>query len=282
MNIIHCDSPVSDEQRAKHNFQGDLLIYQNIPAMRELIEYADQLLRDALDGTEPAEAQHHFAPDEFLQRTTKVQTHFRQSQTPKDYFFKALAQCGVDLSSTYYDHFPMRIVPFDKAYYGARCSVIGHHRDSWGSNIHSQINWWAPLYELTEQRTIAIYPFYWQNPVANDTATWSFEEHIKQQKAAGIESRVSYPSAPSPQAPIDESKVVKVMLKPGEIMSFSSAHLHASVPNTTDRTRYSVETRTVNKHDLDHNRAAPNVDNAGDILRYQWFKQILSKEKLTA
>ena len=280
MKIIRTNKPVSDFDRAVQSFQGDLLIYQNIPAMRELIAYADDLLRDALDGVEPAEAQHHFSPDEFLLRTTKVQQYFRQSQTPKDYFFKALEQCGVDLSSTFYDHFPMRIVPFDKAYDGARCGVIGHHRDSWGSNIHSQINWWAPLYELEEERTIAIYPDYWQKPVENNTATWSFEDFMKHRAKAKTERLESYPSAPAPHANIDESGVVKVMLNPGDILSFASTHLHGSVPNTTQSTRFSVEMRSINNNDLAFDRAAPNIDNAGTTPMYQWFRHVISMEKL--
>ena len=280
MNIIRCNSPVSDKDRAEKNFKGDLLIYQNITAMHELIAYADQLLLDALDGIEPPKAQDHFSPDEFLKRTTKVQAYFRNSQAAKDLFFKALEQCGVDLNETYYDHFPMRIVPFDKSYDGAQCGVIGHHRDSWGSNIHSQINWWAPLYELEEDRTIAIYPDYWHKPIENNTSTWSHADYLKKRKEAEKELEVSYPSAPSPQAYVDESGVIKVMLTPGDIVSFASTHLHASVPNTTKFTRYSVEMRSMNKKDLTLNRTAPNVDNAATKPMYQWFKHILSKEKL--
>jgi hypothetical protein len=286
MNIILIDKPISDADRAESNFKGDLLIYQNIPAMHELIAYADTLLCDVLDGIEPAEAQHHYLPNEFLRRTTKAQSNFRQSQIPKDLFFKALEQCGVDLNSTYYDHFPMRIVPFDKDsindWDGARCGVIGHHRDTWGSNIHCQLNWWAPLYELEKERTIAIYPDYWLKPIENYTSIWSFEVFLKQRGKATEERLESYPSAPSPQASVDESGVVRVMLKPGDILSFASAHLHASVPNTTQSTRFSVEMRSINKNDLVNNRAAPNVDNEAGTLRSQWFRHIISKEKLRA
>ncbi len=281
MNIIHSKSPLSDKDRAETNFNGDLIIYQNIAAMHELIAYADQHLRAALDGIEPPEAQDHFSPDDFLKRTTEVQAHFRNSQVAKDLFFTVLEQCGVDLNGTYYDHFPMRIVPFDKSYDGAQCGIIGHHRDSWGSNIHSQINWWAPLYELEEDRTIAVYPDYWENPIENNTATWRHADYLKMRKEAVKELEVSYPSAPSPQASVDESGVFKAILNPGDVLSFASTHLHASVPNTTKFTRYSVEMRTINKADLTENREAPNVDNAATTPMYQWFRHILTKEKLT-
>ena len=281
MSIIHLDKPISDKERAEYNFQGDLLIYQNIPAMHELISYADELLHEAFSGIEPTEAQYHFWPEEFLQRSGKVQSVFRKSQEPKDLFFKALEQCGVDLDKTYYDHFPMRIVPSDQAYEGAECGFIGHHRDSWGSNIHSQINWWAPLYTLEQERTIAIYPDYWDKPIENNTETWRFDEYLKKRDEVGTERQGSYPSAPSPQTSVDESNVLKVMLEPGDILSFASAHLHASVPNTTNATRFSIEMRSINKDDLTANRSAPNVDNMASTPMYQWFKHARSKAILT-
>lgn len=41
---------------------------------------------------------------------------------------------------------------------------------------------------------------------------------------------------------------------------FSGAQLHSSVPNTSGRTRFSIEFRTVNLDDLEEARSAPNVD----------------------
>lgn len=281
MNIIHLNQPISDKQRAEHCFSGDLVIYKNIPAMHELIVYADRMLRKAFAGIEPLQVQEQFTPEEFLQFSGKAQTQFRNSQKAKELFFNVLAQCGVDLKSTYYDHFPMRIVPYGDKYNGARNSYIGHHRDSWGSNIHSQINWWAPLYELEEERTIGIYPDYWKKPIANNTATWSFKTYMEKLKEVESGRKGSYPSAPTPKEAVDENNILKVMLEPGDILSFSSAHLHASVPNTTLTPRYSVEMRTINMGDLVADRAAPNVDNSGEKPMYQWFKNILNKNELS-
>ncbi len=47
---------------------------------------------------------------------------------------------------------------------------------------------------------------------------------------------------------------------PGGIVLFSGAHLHESVPNTTDLTRYSIDFRTVHLDDLEARKGAPNVD----------------------
>lgn len=280
MEICHLDRPVSDQERAERLFAGDLLIYRNIPTMSELVSYSDKHLREALDGRDPTTAQQHFSREAFIERTGKVQTAFRTSEAPKTMFFRALKACGVDLNETYYDHFPMRVVPYSDQHQGALRAAIGHHRDTWGSNIQSQINWWAPLYPLEEERTIAFYPRYWDRYLANNTSTWSFDDYLATRKRTPIERQVNYPSAPHPTEAVDESDVVKVVLQPGDILNFSSAHLHASVVNITNATRFSVEMRTINRQDLRLGREAPNQDNAAATPMYSWFRSILDKSPL--
>ena len=280
MKIIQTDNAISDEDRAQIIFSGALIIHKNISDMHSLIDWTTELLQNALDGLDPTTAQAQLDPETFIKTTAAAQKTFRESEACRQLFFDALKTCGVDTSNTYYDHFPLRVVPYGTEHGGARNSFIGHHRDTWGSNIHSQINWWAPIFELEETRTIAIYPDYWTKPLANNTAEWRFAKHMESRRNTPAGLQAPYPSAPSPQAEVDETGVVKVMLQPGDVLGFSSAHLHSSVPNTSNCTRYSVEMRTVNQFDLAAGRAAPNVDNAGAELMYQWFKRISDKQVL--
>ena len=282
MKIIRTDRPISDKDRADILFSGDLLVQQNISAMHQLIEWTSTLLDDSLKPLEAVTAQANLTPEKFIKLTTDAQTNFRVSEHARSLFFAALEECGVDLKQTYYDHFPLRIVPYGTKHNGARNSFISPHRDTWGSNIYSQLNWWAPIYELETSRTIAVYPKYWTDPIANDTAEWRFAKHIESRRNTPKGLKAPYPSAPSPIEDVDESEVVKVMLEPGDVLSFSSAHLHGSVPNTSNATRYSVEMRTINQLDLLADRAAPNVDNDGIELMYQWFKRITDKQALQA
>jgi hypothetical protein len=59
----------------------------------------------------------------------------------------------------------------------------------------------------------------------------------------------------------------------GGILIFSAAQLHSTVPNTTKRTRFSIDFRTVNIDDLVDGLGAPNVDSEctgttlGDYVR---------------
>lgn len=277
MDILTVNGPLSDQARSEALFQGQLLVFKNIPAMQQLINYSDALLRQHLDGLTPPEAQHQLGPERFVDSTTEVQRIFRTSEEPKRLFFQALEQCGVDLSQSYYDHFPMRVVPFDNTHQGAHRAAIGHHRDSWGSNLHNQHNWWAPLYSLEAERTIAFYPDYWHQPIANNTDSWSFEEYLEQRRQGVPDRSIAYPSAPRPLQEVDESGVVKVVIAPGDILSFASAHLHASVPNTTQATRFSVEMRTLHRDDLQSGRSAPNVDNAATQPMYRWYRGVADR-----
>jgi len=281
MNIHYFSTPISDVERAEILFEGDLIIHQQVTPLQGLIDYVCELLSGYFEGLEPTRAQESLSKDDFLFKCGEVQRIFRTSETPKQLFFEALAYCGMQLEHNYYDHFPMRIVPFDSTHRGGHRSAIGHHRDTWGSNIHSQMNWWAPLFSLEAERTIAFYPDYWSKPLANNTATWSFDEYLLMRSKGNPERQIAYPSAPQPMESIDESGVIKVVLQPGELLNFSSAHLHASVPNTTKETRFSVEMRTFNSDDIQKTREAPNIDNAASTPMYSWFKSIKSRKSFS-
>lgn len=280
MQIIHSNQSMTDEERASILFSGDLIVYRQVSAMQDLCRYTDDFLRQGLSGHDPRTVQDQFSSSDYLHKMGILQKQFRTSHTPKTHFFRALVAVGVQPLSNYWDHFPLRVVPSRPSHEGAMRAGIGHHRDTWGSNIHSQINWWAPIYPLERERTIAFYPHYWDQPIANNTDSWSFQAYLANRKATPDERAVDYPSAPSPQAPIDESGVKKIVIEPGDILCFASAHLHASVPNTTEECRFSVEMRTVSLDNLQQQRTAPNVDNAASTPMYKWFKRIADREPL--
>ena len=160
-------------------------------------------------------------------------------------------------------------------------TAVGHHRDTWGCNMQAQCNWWAPIYDLEAERAIAFYPDYWDKPTINTTADWAVEEYLIARSETPVNEVVPYPEAPGLSQTIDEEAAVKVVINAGDILCFSSAHLHATVPNTTDLSRYSVEMRTVNLVDLKTGRGAPNVDNAGGKSRFNWYRHAISGSPLS-
>ena len=66
---------------------------------------------------------------------------------------------------------------------------------------------------------------------------------------------------------------IRPLCEPGGIVLFSGAQLHSSVPNTSTKTRFSIDLRTVHVDDAAAGRGAPNIDSEctgttmGDYLR---------------
>jgi len=274
MRLTESNYPLNEQPRNQQVFNGQLLVFRQVPAMLELIAYTDQLLRQHLNDRDPISAQRVLTPQQYLQLMGEAQYHFRTSDAPKRLFFAALKQVGVDANLTYWDHFPLRVVPCDSSHDGGLRAGINHHRDTWGSNIQAQVNWWAPVYPITADRTITFYPDYWHRPIANTTATWSFRDYLNKRRHTPKERAVDYPSAPQPSEVVNESGAVQIVIEPGDLLCFSSAHMHASTPNTSDATRFSIEMRTINIDDILANRGAPNIDNAGTPAMYDWFRRI--------
>jgi len=78
---------------------------------------------------------------------------------------------------------------------------------------------------------------------------------------------------PKPEEPVELEPQVRVVCPAGGALLFSGAQLHSTVPNTSGRTRFSVDFRTVNLDDVAADGGAPNIDSActgttmGDYLR---------------
>ena len=62
---------------------------------------------------------------------------------------------------------------------------------------------------------------------------------------------------------------IRVISKVGGVTIFSGAQMHSTVPNTSGRTRFSIDFRTVHIDDVVAKRGAPNMDSActGTVLR---------------
>jgi hypothetical protein len=81
---------------------------------------------------------------------------------------------------------------------------------------------------------------------------------------------------------VDPEGGVPVVLEPGEIIAFSSAHAHVGVPNHTGLTRISLETRTVRISDVKAGRGAPDVDGAAHWVAPGMFHRLSDGAALNA
>ncbi|MBT5351694.1 MAG: hypothetical protein HOL54_08105, partial [Rhodospirillales bacterium] len=107
-------------------------------------------------------------------------------------------------------------------------------------------------------------------PVTNTSGEWDYRELLTRRR----DGDDSYPLLPVATGPVDDSGAWTCNISPGDLLCFSGAHLHASVPNTTPLTRFSTEVRTVCLDDLNHGRAAPDLDGAAPRQPLEWFNRM--------
>jgi hypothetical protein len=200
----------------------------------------------------------------------ELQREVRSDPQTKRLLGAALEEVGVDPERSYWDSIHLRIVP--PANGDRQLGRLGFHRDTWGSNLLQQTNWWLTIRPLASERTIAFYPSYWARPIANTSASWNLDE-IRERRRSG-ERDEDIPIVPEPTEPVDTDSELRLVVEPGDLLCFSGAHLHASVPNTTAETRCSVELRTVSMDDIARGRGAPDLDGRAPQVPLEWFKSM--------
>jgi hypothetical protein len=229
-------------------------VFKQVGPLLELARLLDEWI-----GEQPGE-------DEIAE----LQLQVRGEEHVRELVGAALEGAGVDPERTYWDKIHLRIVP--PAAGDGQTGTIGVHRDTWGSNVLSQTNWWLPIRPLAAERTIAFYPSYWSRPMENTSASWNLDE-IRERRRGG-ERDEDIPIVPEPTEPVDTESELRIVIEPGDLLCFSGAHLHASVPNTTAETRCSIELRTVNAEDFARGRGAPDLDGRAPQVPLEWFRSM--------
>lgn len=251
-------------------YEGSLLVFKDVEPMLRLCEFTDGLVREALDTPDPVRAQFDLAPEDYEEKVGELQKRYMKNESAKSLFREALESVGVEVRRTCWDLLRLRVFPHSEELSENGIGRLGVHRDTWGSNVYAQTNWWAPIYPLAAGRTIAFYPSYWSRPIANTSADWSLEK-IRATRRAG-DSSVSL--VPKPVEPVDPVSELRVVIELGDLLCFSGAHLHVGAPNSTGVARFSIETRTVDAEDAASGIGAPNVDGAAPEAHPEWFSYV--------
>ncbi len=202
---------------------------------------------------------------------TEVQSlrrRIRESSEFRERAVAVLTAFGLPRDGAYLDAVRLRMtMPGDRPETAATRYI---HRDTWYANPGCQWNWWIPLYPVTRERSFALYPTYFDQPIANDSARFRYDEWMA---GGGFQSgRPAGQHFPRALAVPAASTAVVPELDAGEVLIFAAAQLHGTLINTSDRTRWTLELRTVLDDDLRNLRTAPNCDNAstGTVLRHMY------------
>ena len=264
----------SDDRRRQTVQDGAILLYSGSPESIALANLARDMVSEAFDGRDPEHAQEDLAVEDFVQIVGPMKSRFTNAPETKERLRAYLLAMGVDPTVTYFDVPRLRVVPHSDYLSAGVSYAYKAHRDIWYSSPTAQLNWWLPVWDVTTDKSMVFYPTYWDTPIPNTSEDFDYGEWVRIGRAAAASQiKEDTRKHPLPLKALTPAEEFRYGAKAGDLVLFSASQLHATAPNTSDATRYSLDFRTVNIEDLRKGRGGPNIDcrsrgsTLGDFLR---------------
>lgn len=270
MTTVFTNPDITDDERRARIYSGQVLVHSASPESLALIEHARNVIAELFGTRDPQTAQYEMPVEDYVAVLAELKPRFIHHAESKKHVGALIASFGCDPDETYFDLPRMRTSTSD-AYLTSGIAYAFHpHRDTWYSAPFSQLNWWIPIYPVHPENVMAFHPQYWSNPVRNGSRRYNYYEWAKTSRVTAAQHvKSDTREQPKPEEPVQLDPQVRVVPEPGGVMIFSGNQLHSTVPNTSGKTRFSIDFRTVNIGDVRSRREAPNVDSecTGTSLR---------------
>jgi hypothetical protein len=274
MNAIFFDPACSSDIQREKLFAGQLIVHLPTPSSLALVDFAKTMLKEAFGTLDPETAQFHMEVENYAALLADLKPKFIHHPRSKECLQGIMRELGCDPDKTYFDVPRMRSSTSDNYLTTGIAYAFHPHRDCWYSAPFSQINWWMPIFPIAEDNGMAFHPRYWDCPVKNGSRDYNYTEWNRTSRHAAAQFiKADTRQQPKPEEPLELDPQIRVVQPPGSLLLFSAAQMHSSVPNTSGKTRFSIDFRTVHIDDVVHHRGAPNVDSEctgtsmGDYLR---------------
>lgn len=260
LTVMYFDSPMSDDERRRRLYEGDLFVYGPTPNSMALVAFARELAEVAFAPHFPPEAQHHLGASSYVEVLAGLKPTFINHPRSKELVRGVLADLGADLGHSYFDVPRLRTMTSEYLNAGLTWQFESH-RDTWFSAPFAQLNFWLPVYEVEQANVMAFHPRYFSTGVRNSSRDYNYAEWVANGRTAAAEQvEAETRKQPRLEQEIDREPDLRVITPPGGILIFSGAQLHTTVPNTSGRTRFSIDFRVVDRRDVQQGRGARNVD----------------------
>ncbi len=274
MATLYVDSSMDEQERRRSLYRGDLFAFSATDSSAALCGLARELSEVAFAPHDPEIAQDELPAEDYVAVLADLKPRFIHDQRCKDLIAGLLAELGCDTEKTYFDVPRLRTMAHGEYLKAGLAYQFHPHRDTWFSAPFAQLNWWLPVYPIASENSMAFHDRYFDQAVKNSSRDYDYEEWNRTgRKEAAKQITKETRKQPSAEEPIEFDPQTRVVTPVGGALIFSAAHLHSTVPNTTSRTRFSIDFRTVDEDDLIASQGAPNVDSActgttlGDFMR---------------
>jgi len=261
MSTVLVESTLSDDERRARLFAGDIFVYAPKPSTLAFVEFTRELVRDGFRGLDPETAQYDLEVEDYAALLAELKPRFIHHPRCKELIRDLLVEHSADPERTYFDVPRLRTSTSDDYLTSGIAYAFHPHRDTWYSAPFCQLNWWMPVFDIVPENGLAFHPKYFDGPVRNNSDTYNYYEwNATNRGSAAKHVRSDTRVQPKPQEEIELFPQTRIAAPPGGMMIFSAQQLHSSVPNSTGRTRFSIDFRTVHHDDVVSHRGAPNVD----------------------
>jgi hypothetical protein len=285
---IVLDHDLACQERRNLIFDGQILLYSCRDATAALADHAISMISDALSTDTPEQVQFQLPVEEFIARVGPLKSRFTNDLRTKELIRDVLESFDCDPKATYFDVPRLRVVPHGDYLSSGVSYAYKPHRDIWYSSPGAQVNWWMPVFDVTPDRAMSFFPEYWEQSIPNSSAEFDYDEWCRFGRTmASSQVKRDMRKHPLPLAQVETRSELRIAGTKGDTILFSSAQLHATAPNLSGMTRFSIDFRTINLNDLEAGRGAPNIDSratgttVGDFLRASDFQPFEATEWFT-
>lgn len=283
LQMMEVAPPLSPRVFHDRIYASEIVRFGALPAMGELVAVARRIAEAVLAPHHPTKAHRYLSKDLQIERYGEFQSRFSRSELAKELWASIIEQVGLSRDALAGDRLYARVQTHD-ADAPSRDLVtapLGFHRDTWGSNLYAQVNWWAPVYPVTAERTMELFPALWDQPLRNSSPDFDLPAVIARNRTTGAPHADVDSVIPHLIDQVDPRLGQPVVIEPGELLAFSGAHAHRSVPNVTGVTRLSIETRTLWIPDVLAGRGATNLDGAARWCAPGWFRRLSDRARVS-
>ena len=274
MITIYLNRKLDEPERRASIYGGDFHLLTGQPESLALVDWARELIAESFGDRDPQTAQFDIPVDEFIAAVSPLKSSFVNDQRTKELSRALVIAMGADPDETYFDLPRLRVIPSEDFLTTGVSYNYKAHRDSWYAHPTALVNYWIPVFDVVGENVMSMYPGYFQRPIENssegfDYDTWVAESRFAAADQVGKEERPH----PLPTEPVNDESEIRIAGQAGDIMMFSTCHLHASAPNTSGVTRFSYDLRTIYLPDYLSGGGPTNIDThstgstLGDFLR---------------
>ncbi len=131
---------------AERAFRGELILFRRLAALDALLDHAREIAFAAF--ADPVGDEGRLDSDSWREKAMAARRDFMRSKAVPGLLCNLFAELGFDPETTYRDRAILRFQPGRAACRTRRLRDLPPHRDSWGSNLMTQLNWWAPVFSV--------------------------------------------------------------------------------------------------------------------------------------